>query len=98
MRDRAIGEDGKEYRRYAEFGGCWCEVEAVKRHYEMLANAAKEQREKRNANRVARGKRRKSLSSFSRSANRYNRYLKEDSGMSFHEWLLCQKSRGRYGV
>lgn len=91
--DRYTGQLYDADKCHRDENGMWVDVEAEKRFKELKANYVLKRREKRNANRVARGKRRKSPAEFDRSARRYDEYLREDSSLSFGEWLLELKYR-----
>ena len=91
--DRYTGQLYDADKCHRDENGMWVDVEAEKRFKELQANYVSKQRDTRNANRVARGKRRKSPAEFDRSARRYDEYLREDSSLSFGEWLRGLKYR-----
>ena len=77
--------DADEWYRGAM--GLWHNRKAEQAFNERYAAAVKIRREKRNANRVKRGQRRKSPSAFIRATDRFDKYLREDSSLTFREWL-----------
>jgi len=94
--DRLTGETYDADIWYRGAGGLWHNRIAEKEHAEKMRKLEEERRAKRNASRVAKGKRRRSPSSFRHSSARYDQYLREDSGLSFGEWLKDLKYRRRY--
>lgn len=91
--DRYTGQPYDADKCHRDENGMWVDVEDEKRFKELQANYVSKRRDTRNANRVASGKRRKSPAEFDRSARRYDEYLREDSSLSFGEWLRGLKYR-----
>lgn len=72
---------------YRGANGLWVNIEAEKRYEEEWNKAFLARCEKRNASRKARGRRPRSVKAFCKSAERYDKFLREETTLSFGEWL-----------
>jgi hypothetical protein len=72
---------------YRGVNGLWVNIEAEKRYAKECEERFMARWNKRNASRKTHGRRRLSQRAFSRGCERYQQFLREDSGLSFGEWL-----------
>lgn len=91
--DEYTGEPYDADKWYRGANACWVNKDAERNYLDAVMKAGERRRENRNLNRIAKGKKRKPPSKFRKAAERYHRYLMEDGGETFGEWLKLQRNR-----